>query len=178
VKWLLLVVACACHGSGTTEPLAIEPTRTATVHHADVVDRIVLTGELHAETSTSLVVPRTEQMQLAIRWMAEDGAHIKAGDKVLEFDNSAFTKALEEKHLAVLDAEMTLKAAQDLATIDAATKSTELRQHRIALDKATVKASVPADLLSGREAQDRALDKRRMQVAADKAEQSLAAAKH
>jgi len=173
----LLLVACACHGASAVEPAAVEAVRTATVHHADVVDRIVLTGELHAESSTELIVPRTEQMQLAIRWMAEDGAHVKAGEKVLEFDNSAFTKALEDKRLAVLDAEMTLKAAQDLATIDAETKVTELRQHHIALDKAIVKASVPADLLSGREAQDRALDKRRMEVAVDKAQQALASAK-
>jgi multidrug resistance efflux pump len=173
----LLVVLCACHGASAVEPAAVEAVRTATVHHGDVVDRIVLTGELHAESSTDLMVPRTEQMQLAIRWMAEDGSHVNAGDKVLEFDNSAFTKALEDKRLAVLDAEMTLKAAQDLAAIDAESKVTELRQHHIALDKAVVKASVPADLLSGREAQDRALDKRRMEVAVEKAEQAQAAAK-
>ena len=26
---------------------------------------------------------------IAIRWLAEDGAEVKAGDRVLEFDNSA-----------------------------------------------------------------------------------------
>jgi multidrug efflux pump subunit AcrA (membrane-fusion protein) len=173
--WLLVLAACG--GGGAVEPMATEAVRTQAVHRRDIVERVVLTGEVHAEASENMVVPRTENGPLAIRWMAEDGEAVKAGDKVLELDNSAVTKALEDKRLAVVDAEMTLKAAEDIAAMETQSKITELAQHKIAFDKATVKASVPGDLLSGREAQDRALDKRRMEVAFNKAQEALAAQK-
>ena len=38
---------------------------------------------------------------------------------------------------------MTLRSAQDLGAIATASKATELRQHQIALDKATLRAGVP-----------------------------------
>jgi hypothetical protein len=150
-----------------------EPTRTAVVRRGDIVDRQLLTGELRAASSIGLTVPRTDSWQLQIRWLADDGARVLAGDKVVELDNSAFTAQLEEKHLAVLEAEMTLRGARDLGEIAIAGKETELRQHQIALDKATVHASVPADLLAGRDAQERQLEKRRAEVAVDKATHDL-----
>ena len=94
---------------------------------------------------------------------------------MVELDNSAFTAQLEEKRLGLLEAEMTLRDAQDLDAIATEQKVTELRQHQIALDKATVSAGVPADLLTGREAQERQLDKKRAEVAVDKAAHDLAA---
>src|SRR5207245_652433 len=66
-------------------------------------------------------------------------------------------------------------AAAPLSAIETQTKQVELDQHRIALEKASVKADVPADLLSVRDAQERQLDKKRMQVAVKKAEEDLAA---
>src|SRR5262249_27063494 len=140
-----------------------------------VADRQLMTGELHGISSVALTVPRTESWQLAIRWLAEDGAPVKAGDRVVELDNSAFTAQLEEQRLALLEAEMTLRGARDLDAIATEQKPTELRQHQIALDKATVHAGVPADLLTGRDAQDRQLDKKRAEVAVDKAAHDLAA---
>ncbi|HEX7842201.1 MAG TPA: hypothetical protein VF469_32235, partial [Kofleriaceae bacterium] len=175
-RWLvcLSVIGCAaCRES--VRPAAGEPTRTAVVRRGDIVDRQLLTGELRAASSVGLTVPRTDSWQLQIRWLADDGAQIKAGDKVIELDNSAFTAQLEEKHLAVLEAEMTLRGARDLGEIAIASKETELRQHQIALDKATVRANVPADLLAGRDAQERQLEKRRAEVAVDKAAHELAA---
>jgi len=174
-RWLL--VLCACRASAAVDPAATGPVRTATVQRGSIVDRLVLTGEIHAQSSAELVVPRTDQLPLAIRWMADDGAAVKAGDKVLEFDNSAFTKSLEDTRLALLESEMTLSVAKDLARMETETKTTELAQRQIALDKATARASVPADLMSGREAQDRALEKRRAEVALTKASQALAAQK-
>jgi multidrug resistance efflux pump len=172
-----LVLLCACNGGAATTTAVVEPVRTAAVHAGSVVDRVLLTGEIYAASSAQMNVPRTEQMPLAIRWMADDGAVVKAGERVLEFDNSAFTKAIEEKRLAVIEAEMTWRAQQDLTAIETAGKQTELAQHKIALDKATVRASVPADLLANRDAQERQLDKKRAEVAFAKAEAGLASQK-
>jgi HlyD family secretion protein len=167
-------VVAACHGE-RERPVAGEPVRTVRIARGEVVERQVLTGELRAASAAVLTVPRTDAWQLAIRWLAEDGAVVAAGDKVVELDNSAFTAQLDEKRLGVLEAEMTFRGAQALAAIETATKETELRQQRIALEKATVRADVPGDLLTGREAQERQLEKKRAEIAVEKAEHALAA---
>ncbi|HSR97303.1 MAG TPA: hypothetical protein VLM79_09650 [Kofleriaceae bacterium] len=173
-----VLAACAalaaCHGE-IERPSAGEPVRTVRVARGDVVERQVLTGELRAASAAVLTVPRTDAWQLAIRWLAEDGAIVAAGDKVVELDNSAFTAQLDEKRLGVLEAEMTFRGAQALTAIETATKETELRQQRIALEKATVRADVPGDLLTGREVQERQLEKKRAEIAVEKAEHGLTA---
>jgi len=169
-----LVGCAACHGE-LAGPGTGEPVHTATLLRGDIVDRQLMNGELRAASSLGLTVPRTDSWQLMIRWIAEDGVRVKAGDKVIELDNSSFTAQLAEKHLALLEAEMTLRGVQDMGAIETATKATVLRQHQIALDKATVRAGVPADLLAGRDAQERQLAQKRAEVAVDKAAHELAA---
>jgi multidrug efflux pump subunit AcrA (membrane-fusion protein) len=175
-RWLAVVAVgwAGCRGE-PGRPGAGAPARMVTLARGTIVDRQLMTGELHAASSVRLTVPRTDAFQLAVRWLAEDGASVKAGDRVVEFDNSAFTAQLEEKRLGLLEAEMTLRGAQDLDAIATAQKETELRQHQIALDKATVHAAVPADLMTGREAQERHLAMKRAEVAVDKAAHDLAA---
>lgn len=172
-RWLVCLLGCAACGGEVTLPAADEPVRTVKVARGEVIDRELITGELRAASSISLTVPRTDAFQLTIRWLAEDGAIVKAGDKVLEFDNSAVTAQLAEKHLQMLEAAMTLRSTQDLLAIETETKATELRQRQIALDKATVLANVPAELLPGRDAQERQLAKKRAEVAVAKAEHEL-----
>lgn len=174
-RWLLCLLGCAACRGELVKPAAGELARTAKLARGMIVDRATMTGDLRAANSIGLTVPRTETWQLAIRWLADDGATVKAGDKVLEFDNSAFTARLAEKHLAVLEAEMTLRGAQDLSAIETATKTTELAQHQLALDKAALRAGVPADLLPGRDAQERQLAQKRAEVAVEKARHDLAA---
>ena len=50
-----------------------------------VEDVFLLTGELRAVRSESLVTPRGEG-ELQIRWLAEDGAEVKQGERLVEFD--------------------------------------------------------------------------------------------
>ena len=177
MRLALIAVLVACHA----EPARLEHgevTRTARVQKGRVADRVLLTGALRASSAVEMTVPRTETWQLAIRWMAEDGAQVKAGERLVEFDNSAVASKLEEKKLQLLEAQMTLKTAEDLAAMDIATKQTELRQAQLALSKSTLHADVPADLLTGRDSQERQLAKKRAEIAAKKAEQALAAAQH
>jgi multidrug resistance efflux pump len=176
-RWLaaLVGVGCAACRAEPARAVAGEPVRTAAVRRGDVVDRQVMTGELRAASAIRLLVPRTESFQLTIRWLADDGAAVNAGDRVVEFDNAAVTAQLEAKRLGLIEAEMTLRGAQDLDAVATAEKATALGQRQIELDKATVHASVPADLLAGRDAQDRQLAKQRAEVAVDKAAHELAA---
>ena len=177
MRWAWLLALAACQGASPTHIATGEPTRTQVVKRGAITDRVLLSGELRAPSSVDLVVPRTETWQLAIRWLAEDGATVKTGDRVVEFDNSAVAAQQEQKHLALLEAEMTFRTARDLARMETENKENELRQHQIAFEKAKVRADVPADLLPARDAQERQLERKRMEVAVKKAEEALVAQK-
>ncbi|MBK9035830.1 MAG: HlyD family efflux transporter periplasmic adaptor subunit [Myxococcales bacterium] len=151
--------------------------RRGRVTAGDLAPRVVLTGELRATTAIELTTPRTDTWQLSIRWMAEDGELVKAGERVLEFDNSAFTSQLEQKKLLVRQAEMDLRSNRDLTAVSLADKEAEVRERSVALAKAQVLAAVPAELLAGRTAQERQLELRRAEAAVAAAELDLAAAR-
>jgi multidrug efflux pump subunit AcrA (membrane-fusion protein) len=170
------VLAFGC-GEHATPSRGDGAPRTATVERGAVTERLLLTGTLRAAGAIDLAVPRTDSWQLGIRWLAEDGATVKAGDRIVEFDNSAFTEKLEEKRLAALDAKMTFQSFQDVTAVDLADKAASVEQAEIALRKAKVLADVPADLLPARTAQERQLERTRADVALAKAKRELASAR-
>ena len=172
---LLWIAVAGCHRGDAPVTRAEPGVRVAQADRGDIVDRVLLTGELRAAASLDLSVPRTTiTWELAIRWMAEDGAQVKAGDRVLELDNSAVTADLEKKHLALLEAQMTYESARELAQMETANKANLLAQAEIALAKAKLRAAVPADLLAAHDAQERQLDQKRQEVAVQKAREDLA----
>jgi len=166
-RWLLLLAAC--HGAAEKQ-VSHDATRTGVVTRGDLNDRVVLTGDLRAPSSADLVSPRTENWMIAIRWLAKDGAEVKTGDRVLEFDNTTVTSTLEQKKLQLIEAEMAFRSARDLSAIETETKKNALDQHRVALQKAVVRADVPEDLVSKREFQERQLARKQMQAEVVKAE--------
>jgi len=151
--------------------------RTGVVTRGDLTDRVLLTGELEAGSSVELSVPRTDQWQLTIRWMAEDSSLVKAGDRVLEFDNSAFTRGLAEKRISAAEVVSTARSTREIASLAIAVKEHELAQYKITHAKATLLANVPADLLPQRTAQERKLEKARAEAALLRAEKELVAEK-
>jgi multidrug resistance efflux pump len=153
------------------EPVAAE----LTVHRGDLRTRQLLTGELEAAKAEELIVPRTPSWQIPIRWMEQDGAQVKAGQRVVEFDNSSFTSEIEEKRLSASEAEKDLVRMQAEARSAAAEKEFAVQQRRTDLEKAKVAAAVPPDLLAERELQERQLAVRRAEVELAKAEEDLAA---
>jgi HlyD family secretion protein len=149
------------HGRGGERP------RRARVIQGDVVARVLLTGELRAAASADLTAPRTDAWELPIRWMVEDGTAVKQGERVLEFDNSAFTSQIAQKTLAVLQAQTDLRSARDVGALAIADKEADLRQKQALRDK--------ADLLAGRTAQERQLELMRAEAAVAAARSELAA---
>jgi multidrug resistance efflux pump len=145
------------------------------VHRGSLRTRLLLTGELKAAEAEELIVPRTPTWQLQIRWMEEDGAAVKAGQRVVEFDNSSFASDLEEKKLKAAEDEKELARTEAEARTAAAEKAFTVEQKRTDLAKAQVAAQVPPDLLAQRELQERQLAVRRAEVELAKAAEDLAA---
>ena len=136
-------------------------------------ERVLLTGELVAERGDALIVPRTETFQLQIRWIAEDGVRVKAGDRVVEFDNSSFASAIEEKRLSESDAASQLDRTRAEARTALAEKEFTVQQRRADVEKAKIQAAVAKDLLPLSEYQDRQLALRLAEMELAKAEDDL-----
>ena len=143
------VLASGCHGGGAGHAGRTEA-RTAAVQQGEIVDRVLLTGALHPVSALDLVVPSTDQQQLAIRWIVNDGAQVKAGDPVLAFDSSTFTAKLLENHTQLRQAEAQFRLFQDGCALHLADKKLDVRKQHNALDKATLQVELPADLLTAR----------------------------
>src|SRR5689334_10609511 len=88
------------------------------VRRGNLQERLLVTGGLVAGQAEPLSVPRTREFQLQIRWLAEDGTPVQAGQPVVEFDNSSFASELEEKKLSASE------QVNELARLDAEGEST------------------------------------------------------
>ncbi|HVS00637.1 MAG TPA: hypothetical protein VMW27_28715, partial [Thermoanaerobaculia bacterium] len=108
-----------------------------TVRRGAIQERWLVTGELVAERAEPLNVPRTQGTpQLQVRWMEEDGTPVKAGQRIVEFDNSSVTADLEEKKLSVANASNELARMEAEGETTAAEKAFAVQERRSALEKA------------------------------------------
>lgn len=178
---ILGAVCSACSGSLATSPSAGRKNAVAAdtlvVTRGPFVERFLVTGELEAVRSTYLSVPRVPTWETSIRWMEADGAAVKAGQKVIEFDNSSFTRDLEEKRLQRTQALADLEKKEAEIASQVAEKEFQVESRRIALDKAEREAAIPEELLSRREYQDKRLALERARIEHQKALEDLEAAR-
>jgi HlyD family secretion protein len=122
-----------------------------------VEDVFLLTGELRAVRSASLVTPRSEG-PLQIRWMPEDGTEVAEGDRVLEFDASSVIQRIEERRLRLRQAENECESRQRTLAAEGDRKRVAVDKAEVEAEKAKVDAAVPRELRS-------AIEYRKMQAA-------------
>ena len=140
-----------------------------------LVQTALLTGELQAVRAESIHVPRTPDWQVRIRWMEEDGAIVKAGQKILELDNAAFAADLEDKKLAAAKAEKAYLQQEARSQAEIAEKSFQVQNQKGELEKAKLDANVPKELISLRDHQDKQLALKRAETEFAKARKDLEA---
>jgi HlyD family secretion protein len=136
-------------------------------------DRFTLTGELTAAKSAVLHAPATPNWSISIKWIAEHSAVVKQGDKVVEFDTSSLSGSLLDKRFALLKAESELVSETARNASTEMDKRIEVERKRVALEKARVDASVPPDLRTRREHQEKQLAVARADDAHKKAVEDL-----
>jgi HlyD family secretion protein len=170
-RWPLLLAGLLVPRLGGAEPAASADALSVT--RGDLQERLLLTGALDAVSAENLTVPRTPLWLLQLQWLEVEGTQVRAGQKVAEFDNSAFTAALSEKRLAALQAAddlEKLRAQNELTTLD---KAAEVDKAQAELDKARATAGLPRNSLPERDWQENQLDLQRKQVAYAKAKDDL-----
>ena len=173
VPCLLALATVASQGAPeSVQPL--QPLQPA-ARRGDLAPRLLLTGELQAARAQALLTPATPSFQAQIRWLAEDGAEVRAGAPVVEFDNASFVSQLEEKRRAAASAADDLARQEAEARTNEADKLFVVEQKRTDVAKARIAAAVPDDLLPRREYQDRQLTLERAETELAKAEEDLRA---
>ena len=92
---------------------------TITVARERFVRRVVAEGNLRAVKATPLTVPPSNNGPMKLAWLAEDGAHVKAGDVVVRFDPSQPEKQLRdgEADLAAADARLAEERVKSAAAV-------------------------------------------------------------
>ncbi|HVG25869.1 MAG TPA: HlyD family efflux transporter periplasmic adaptor subunit [Thermoanaerobaculia bacterium] len=168
---LLLLPLSGCL-SGYSEDAPEEQLR---VRRGAFVHEVVLSGELEAARGELLSVPPLPSWQTAIKWIAEDGAAVKANDPVAELDNTALTADLDSKRQAAMQATQELQQKESEWKADLEQKELEVEKKKSDLDKALLDAKVPKELLSGRSFEEKQTALRRATTEHEKAVDTLRA---
>jgi multidrug resistance efflux pump len=73
---------------------------------------------------------------VTVRWLIDDGAAVKEGDKLAELDNANFVAQVRERSLTVSQSETELKRQQWQNELDAGDRQLEVDRKRTALRRA------------------------------------------
>src|SRR5712675_1949543 len=161
----LALAAASCFSGYRTEADA----KALRVRRGTFASDVVITGELRAARGEELAVPHLPQWQTTIKWIAQDGAETKKGDRVVELDNSTFSSNLDAKRQAVAQAQQELQQKQAEWKADTLDKQLDVERKRADYDKTKLDAAVPKEIVSARDFNDRQIKFKRAEVELAKA---------
>ena len=139
MRWLLLLlVGCAKHGAEL---------QFVDVKQDDLVLGVEVSGELEAIDSTDVKPPGLPDVwDYKIAQLAEEGADVKEGAPLVTFDASKQMQDLENMRNDADAAQKKLDKKRDDAALARRDEELKIAEAEAALRKATLKATVPADL--------------------------------
>lgn len=144
------------------------------VVRSDIVKTIIVSGELQAERSREISCPRIRSgFSSTITFMADEGANVSEGDRILEFDSSDLVSSKAEAERQLDEAELQIrKTAADLA----ATRCDLQNAVSVAegnLKIAKLYAAIPEELIPDNDYQRYQMELERAQLALEKATEQL-----
>jgi HlyD family secretion protein len=162
----IAVLLAGCFSGYSTDD---ERNHELRVRRGAFTSELVLSGELEAARGDALAVPPLPSWQTGIKWIADDGAEVKAGDPVAELDNSGLTADLEGRRQTLTQTLQELQQREAQWSADIQQQQLEAEKKKAELDKAQLQVKVPRDLISGRQYEERQTALRRTQTDYDKA---------
>jgi len=134
---------------------------------------LLFTGEVFSQQAQEIFVPLTNNWQARISMMLPEGTRVRTGDAVVEFDGSEVARQLEQQLEAQRTAEA--KTERDIAKLEKELVGAEfqLKQTRVALELASLKADIPAGLIGGLEFSENMLAKEKAIKAVEDATEQL-----
>mgnify|MGYP003339998809 CR=1 FL=1 len=117
-----------------------------------LIDGVQVTGELQSANSRYFGPPDIPDMwNYTISFMAPDGAEVGPGTPLLRFDSQELMIKLRDKRNSLNEKHKELEKQLILGREQLAELSLMVEEARAALDKAELKADIPADLLAQRD---------------------------
>lgn len=173
-----VLAGCAGPGSGASAVAApgagSDGDPALVVRRGDFERRVLVTGALEAEHAIHLTVPRTPSWQVELRWLAEDGVAVQAGERVVELDNSQFVTDLEEKEISLAERLSELERRRAELASQTREKEFEVARRRAELEKAELESRVPEGIVSRQTLAERQLELDRARLSLAKAKADLA----
>ena len=158
---LLVLAGCAKHGA---------PMQFVDVVQDDLVIGVEVTGELEAVDSTDIKPPGLPDVwDYKIAQLAEEGIDVAAGAPLVTFDASKQVQDLENMTNDADAAQKKLDKKRDDAALARRDEELKVAEAEAALRKATLKATVPADLAASVDLQVQKLDEASAKLALDQA---------
>jgi HlyD family secretion protein len=145
------------------------------LRRGDFERRLALTGEVDAVAPLELKVPRVPNGKVPIRYLAAEGAEVKAGDLVVELDSTTFVLEIKDRTLQLSQAEIDLERQMSQNGVLEADKALEVERKRAVVKRAEVDADVPEGILPQRDYLEKQLVLARARADLEKAEEALAA---
>ena len=134
---------------------------------------LLFTGEVFSQQAQEIFVPLTNDWRARISMMLPEGTQVQTGDVAVEFDSSEAARQLEQQ----LENQRTAQARteRDIARLEKELIAAEfqLKQARVALELATLKADIPEGLIGGLEFADNKLIKEKAIKSVEDASQQL-----
>ncbi len=138
---LLIFFLAAC------QPDAVEGGKDAAI-----AGGVRVTGELRSSQSYYFGPPSIPDMwNYTIAYMAPDGEEVKEGTVILRFDGQELMTRMRDKSNALNEKQKELEKARIVARETLAEARLAVEESRAALDKARLKAEIPAELLANRD---------------------------
>ena len=109
---------------------------TADVTRGDFVDYIQIRGDIRPAKSIVLAAPLQSGGDLQIVKLVKNGAAVKKGDILVEFDATQLTQRLAERQSDLKSAEGEIQQTQEQAKITAEEQATELMKARYDVERA------------------------------------------
>jgi HlyD family secretion protein len=145
------------------------------LRRGDFERRLPLTGEIDAVAPLELKVPRVPNGKVPIRYLAAEGAEVKAGELVVELDSTSFVLEIKDRTLQLSQAEIDLERQISQNGVAEADRALEVERKRAAVKRAEVDADVPEGILPQRDYLEKQLALARARADLEKADEALAA---
>jgi HlyD family secretion protein len=130
------------------EGKAAENVAVHTVGNGDIVRTLLITGELKAIQSTDIMVPATRSSgSVTITYMALEGASVRKGEKLLEFDSSSLTNQVTELQRQVDEAALSIQSTKQDLESQRCSKQSSVSNAEGNFKIAKLNADIPEDLL-------------------------------
>ena len=176
VPFAVLAIAVAGCFSGYSESSSAKaPSQDLRVRRAPFSQDLTISGELEAAQGEVLSVPTLPQWQTSIKWVVDDGAFVKAGDPVVELDNSSLTSDLDQKRQTETQAVQELQQREAEWAADLQQKELDAEKAQSELEKAELNSAIPRDVLAARKYEEYQTARARTRVGFEKARDLLVA---